>query len=758
MRDFPGSSRMLGGARIALVVACGLVGALSCANSSHPIPRTDGGAGSGAAGSQGSGGNGGTSGGTDASVDVPVSTDSGTPSDGAGGGTLTIGKPCTADNQCGSGFCTDGVCCETACHETCWTCSAQGTVGSCVPADVGTDPRDDCQDEGLASCGNDGTCDGSGACRRYATGTICRQPTCSGLDADAGVALPGRRLPADRGPPLRSLRMRQQGRQRLPAHVHHQRRLRRRQCLQQRQLRQAARRCLVHHQRRLQLEPLPAGHLLPVRLHRPLHVVRGSRRRGLLHRGARRHRSTGPVRRQLASPRAAPMGSATARVAARSTPRRRFARIRPAPSAARSAPRPLTATAPAPAAPPPRSPATSTRAAPTAPAWSAARPTRIARRATCATEASAARRSSARHAPSTPSARPGPASRACAATRFATAPAWRATRPARPGHCLPLPFGPGARRPVHARRSDHLRQRRQLRRNRQVPPAIDGNDLQGRDLLDGGADAGRALRRDGELRERHDPALRSFPVRHRRRLPRHLQSGQRQRRLHDRQRVHAQRLDAGHGQLRQEAAGRAVHAAQRVRVEPVRGRRLLRHAVLGHLQVVRAAGKQRQVQQRPRGAGPAGSMSDRRGLDLQARRVLRRQRRLPQLRRRPPCAWTDRARGATFTTQRTCDGAGTCAARHHRHLPGIVRVRHRQPRLQDQLLVHDQLDRLRLARDLQRHRVRAQGQRRRLRRGQRVRDRLLRAGRLLRQRLPGHVQVVRVAGRDHARRLLERAR
>src|SRR5947209_6429960 len=98
MRDLPGSSRMLGGARIALVVACGLLGALSCANSSHPIQRNDGGAGSGAAGSQGSGGRSGA----DAGVDAPVSSDSGTPPDGGGSGTLTIGKPCTADNQCGS--------------------------------------------------------------------------------------------------------------------------------------------------------------------------------------------------------------------------------------------------------------------------------------------------------------------------------------------------------------------------------------------------------------------------------------------------------------------------------------------------------------------------------------------------------------------------------------------------------------------------------------------------------------------------------
>jgi len=201
MRDFPGSSRLLGSARIALVVACGLVGALSCANSSHPISKIDGAAGNGAAGS---GATGGTSGGTDASGDVPVTPtpDSGSPSD-APGGTLTTGKPCTADNQCGSGFCTDGVCCQTACHETCWTCSAGNSVGTCVPADVGTDPRNDCADEGLASCGNDGTCDGSGACRHYPTGTICRQPTCSGSTltlasrCQAGVCQPTSGLPCD---------------------------------------------------------------------------------------------------------------------------------------------------------------------------------------------------------------------------------------------------------------------------------------------------------------------------------------------------------------------------------------------------------------------------------------------------------------------------------------------------------------------------------------------------------------------------------
>ena len=68
-----------------------------------------------------------------------------------------------------TGFCTEGVCCDSACTSTCWTCAAQGNVGSCIPADTGTDPRNQCPEDGVASCGRDGACDGSGACRRYPT-------------------------------------------------------------------------------------------------------------------------------------------------------------------------------------------------------------------------------------------------------------------------------------------------------------------------------------------------------------------------------------------------------------------------------------------------------------------------------------------------------------------------------------------------------------------------------------------------------------
>jgi len=198
MQDFARPSPVLGRLGLALIVAVGFAGTLSCANSSHPIPRVDGGAGSS---------------GSDARADVPVTTtDAGMTPDGApasdgaggaGGGTLQTGKPCTGANQCASGFCIDGVCCETACTDACWTCSAPNSVGSCIPADVGTDPRDDCADEGLASCGNDGTCDGSGACRRYPTGTICRAPGCIGSTLTqasrcaAGLCQPTSGLPCD---------------------------------------------------------------------------------------------------------------------------------------------------------------------------------------------------------------------------------------------------------------------------------------------------------------------------------------------------------------------------------------------------------------------------------------------------------------------------------------------------------------------------------------------------------------------------------
>lgn len=93
---------------------------------------------------------------------------------------LPTGRPCTDASACAAGFCVGGVCCATACAGVCQTCAGDGTVGTCTPADVGTDPRDDCEDHGPGTCGTDGFCDGAGACDRYPRGVTCQQPGCSG--------------------------------------------------------------------------------------------------------------------------------------------------------------------------------------------------------------------------------------------------------------------------------------------------------------------------------------------------------------------------------------------------------------------------------------------------------------------------------------------------------------------------------------------------------------------------------------------------
>jgi MYXO-CTERM domain-containing protein len=49
------------------------------------------------------------------------------------------GNVCTADNQCGSAHCADGVCCDKTCGEACYTCNLPGGVpGQCVGVPTGT--------------------------------------------------------------------------------------------------------------------------------------------------------------------------------------------------------------------------------------------------------------------------------------------------------------------------------------------------------------------------------------------------------------------------------------------------------------------------------------------------------------------------------------------------------------------------------------------------------------------------------------------
>jgi hypothetical protein len=118
-----------------------------------------GGGGDSGGGAGGSGGTGGT--------DVDAGTDGG----GLDGG--SNGTSCTSVDQCASGYCVDGVCCDTACDGTCYTCAAPASLGTCVAADLGTDPRNKCDDQGAASCGTNGNCNGLGACAYYSSGLVC---------------------------------------------------------------------------------------------------------------------------------------------------------------------------------------------------------------------------------------------------------------------------------------------------------------------------------------------------------------------------------------------------------------------------------------------------------------------------------------------------------------------------------------------------------------------------------------------------------
>jgi len=99
-------------------------------------------------------------------------------------------EPCTANEECTSGFCVDGICCETACSGECEACTAAlrglGRDGVCGPIAAGTDPEEECpaDDEYPDNCGRDGTCSGSAQCRRYAVeATTCGPPQCG----DVGV-------------------------------------------------------------------------------------------------------------------------------------------------------------------------------------------------------------------------------------------------------------------------------------------------------------------------------------------------------------------------------------------------------------------------------------------------------------------------------------------------------------------------------------------------------------------------------------------
>jgi hypothetical protein len=95
-----------------------------------------------------------------------------------------VGAACDPSEQgrdCATGNCVDGVCCDAECNGNCQACVEAKTGaanGTCAPITAGTDPDAECEDDGPGECGDDGTCDGAGACRQYPDGTLCDTQCC----------------------------------------------------------------------------------------------------------------------------------------------------------------------------------------------------------------------------------------------------------------------------------------------------------------------------------------------------------------------------------------------------------------------------------------------------------------------------------------------------------------------------------------------------------------------------------------------------
>lgn len=92
------------------------------------------------------------------------------------------GATCSADAECESDVCFDGVCCDEVCDDPCYGCTRSKTNyanGRCAPVIAGTDPYNSCGQSGDA-CGLDGQCDGSGECRYAGASTVCAAASCVG--------------------------------------------------------------------------------------------------------------------------------------------------------------------------------------------------------------------------------------------------------------------------------------------------------------------------------------------------------------------------------------------------------------------------------------------------------------------------------------------------------------------------------------------------------------------------------------------------
>jgi hypothetical protein len=93
-------------------------------------------------------------------------------------------QTCAKDADCPSGFCVEGVCCDSRCDQACHSCALLTSPGKCTEEPIGVDLKQDCGPAFtcLGTCGAGGECIGAGK------GSMCARNRCTGPSAGVGPA------------------------------------------------------------------------------------------------------------------------------------------------------------------------------------------------------------------------------------------------------------------------------------------------------------------------------------------------------------------------------------------------------------------------------------------------------------------------------------------------------------------------------------------------------------------------------------------
>lgn len=98
---------------------------------------------------------------------------------------LGSAQRCTNASECSTGFCVDGVCCDSECKEKCHSCALPSSPGRCTEEPLGVDLRSECGP--ALSCA--GTCGKGGICTTSVAGSQCQPSTCTGATTGKGAAV-----------------------------------------------------------------------------------------------------------------------------------------------------------------------------------------------------------------------------------------------------------------------------------------------------------------------------------------------------------------------------------------------------------------------------------------------------------------------------------------------------------------------------------------------------------------------------------------